>query len=328
MKMKQYAIVRTPDELAYMDAEWYFDDDGIKAESGDYNNILFIVPTRDCGGFNADEWKQLDKAADFIIDAFDEMGGNFATYNSFKEAVEDCPYFPVEVKYSPKLIHDLKEWWKKARCYNDNTEDITDLLTIITGKKWDTLSAYGYCQGDYCEVVYCTERYSEKSAQAAGEVYVGRFASYEVVDLDENGEEIDRCGGYVIADCQGWTDDEHKRLVCEWAGIKEDEAYFGEAEWQNAVDEYEEERDRNIQEAAEDIVRGKIEHPYHPVSVARTLERLIGVEDDYEICGKIEAAMYSLQGIYHTDARTKDGNDLFEILWRTLGSITHKQVNR
>lgn len=245
MKIKQYAIVRTPDELAYMDAEWYFDNDGFKAESGDYNNTLFIVPTRDCGGFNADEWEQLDKAADFIIDAFDEMGGNYATYNSFKEAVEDCPYFPVEVKYSPKLIHDLKEWWKKARCYNDNTEDIAALLTIITGKKWDIVSARGYSQGDYCEVVYCTERYSEKSAQAAGEVFVGAFTSFEVIDLNENGEEIDRCGGYVVAECEGaWRDEDCKRLVCEWADIDEAETYFGEEEWQEAVEQHEEEQEQ------------------------------------------------------------------------------------
>lgn len=44
-----------------------------------------------------------------------------------------------------------------------------------------------------------------------------------VIDVDEDGNETDKCYGYIIADCQAWKDEDYKRLVCEWAGIDEEE---------------------------------------------------------------------------------------------------------
>ena len=37
------------------------------------------------------------------------------------------------------------------------------------------------------------------------------------------GEEIDSCYGYIVADCEAFRDEEYKKLVSDWAGIKPEE---------------------------------------------------------------------------------------------------------
>ena len=98
-------------------------------------------------------------------------------------------------------------------------------LTILlkTGKKWTTTSARGYCQGDYCQILYCEEFHQQKDAQAYGEIYLGAGREFCTIDLDDDGNEADACYGYIVADCYAWKDEDYKRLVCEWAGIPEDE---------------------------------------------------------------------------------------------------------
>jgi len=80
----------------------------------------------------------------------------------------------------------------------------------------------GYCQGDYIEVVYCKEHHKDGVRQY-GEIWLGVAKEFDTIDLDENGEEIDTCGGYIVADCQVRTDEDYKRLVCDWACIPYEE---------------------------------------------------------------------------------------------------------
>ena len=62
-----------------------------------------------------------------------------------------------------------------------------------------------------------------KLIPGSGEIWLGAGKEFYTIELDENGEETDTCGGYIIADCQAWKDEDYKRLVREWAGIPEDE---------------------------------------------------------------------------------------------------------
>lgn len=72
-------------------------------------------------------------------------------------------------------------------------------------------------------MVYCPEHYKE-GVQHYGEVYLGAAKEFCVIELDEAGEEADACYGYIVADCQARSDEDYKRLVCEWAGIDESDA--------------------------------------------------------------------------------------------------------
>lgn len=70
--------------------------------------------------------------------------------------------------------------------------------------------------------MYCVDAYKD-GAEQYGEVWLGAATEFCVVDLDADGNETDSCYGYIVADCQAWSDADKKRLVCEWAGIEPEE---------------------------------------------------------------------------------------------------------
>lgn len=203
------------------DLSWAFEDDGLTERGGDWNYNLFVVSNDGWGrlsGFNIDEYKRVRKDAENLIDGFGWADEKATDYDgkriTYKAVMEDN-----RIPYNPRKCHDLKEWAKSAD--NLDTDDIAAYLTITTGKKWNSIGVCGYCQGDYVEVVYC-EGFHE-NPKYYGECWLGCAKEFTVNYLDESGEEEDSVGGYIVADCQAWRDEDYKRLVCEWAGIPEEE---------------------------------------------------------------------------------------------------------
>lgn len=203
--------------------EWYFDDDGLSEAGGDYLYTLFILPTRHSCGFNGEEWKNVQSKARGIIEDFalteeyirDGMVYRDGKRPTYKEVMED-----YGIAYNPTKCHKMKEWAKNADA--DNVDDVVEFLTFKTGHKWEWTSVCGYCQGDYVKLVYCPEHY-KNGVENYGEVWLGCAKEFSVIYLDDNGEESDSVGGYIIADCEASDDEDYKRLVCEWACIPEDE---------------------------------------------------------------------------------------------------------
>lgn len=204
-------------ELSY-----YFDDDGLTEKGGDYCYNLFIISNDGWNrfhGFNIDEYKRVMEQAEGVLNGFDDVEHpngcfNWNVYTSYKSVMLD-----YSIDYTPRRCHQLKEWAKTADC--DKPESIAAFLTITTGKPWDVQGVHGYCQGDYVQIVYCTEHYDD--VRPYGEVWLGCAKEFYTIDLDENGEEGTTCGGYIVADCQAWQDADYKRLVCEWACLDPEE---------------------------------------------------------------------------------------------------------
>lgn len=217
--MKKYIIREVePDCVSF---ENYFDDDGLSAAGGDYCYTLFIVSCDRWGrydGFNVEEFKNVCRSAENMAEQFDDIAGDgyYASwYSSYKACMIDSG-----ISYNPRKCHALKEL---LRDWDNTPENVAAWLTITTGKEWAVSSANGYCQGDYVEMVYCPEHYKD-GVQHYGEVWLGAAKEFCVIELDEAGEEIDSCYGYIVADCQAWRDEDYKRIVSEWAGISADEA--------------------------------------------------------------------------------------------------------
>lgn len=179
-----------------IDFRYYFDNDGFTNAGG--KNCAVYVVTKDFGrlaGFNIDEYKEIVKQAKAIVEGFDDIDNKFFDYcSSYKAIMEDN-----NIPYTSWKCHALKQWAKKADIYN--TDCIADYLTIITGQKWETKAFRGYSQGDYCEVVYCTQRYSEEGIEEIGKLWLGCGTEFC----------IDGCCGYYVIDSIRWTEDE--RLV-------------------------------------------------------------------------------------------------------------------
>lgn len=201
------------------DFQFAFDDDGLSAASGDYNNTLFIL-YRDrwtMRGINATEYNKILTIAEQVHDDFSCLEDGT---NSFYGA-DDVTYKDIMIDngiiYNSHKCHLLREWSKNVD--NINPDDMAVFLSITKGGKWQCTSATGYCQGDYVDIIYCDGHYTKESARAYGEIYLGAAKEFCVIDLDENGEEKDSCYGYFIADSQAWKNEDYKKLVCEWANI-------------------------------------------------------------------------------------------------------------
>lgn len=215
--MSRYIIREVEPEAC--DFSFYFDGDTFSESGGDYCYTLFIVPTSRNRGYHEKEYKAVQSRAKDIIDDFAALRGDgwyAPTFDSYKKCME---YYGIP--YTPRKCHALKEWAEQAD--ESEPESIAAFLTITTGKKWETCGVSGYSQGDFVELVYCPEHYRD-GVEAEGEIWMGCAKEFDVIELDDDGEEIDRCGGYIIADCQAWRDEDYKRLVCEWAGIDEQDA--------------------------------------------------------------------------------------------------------
>jgi hypothetical protein len=215
---------------------FYFDDDGLTSAGGDYCYNLFIVAqSRNSSGFNEKEYQNIQSEIENLLEMYVDIvnKSNYAQYSSTGTMLLDNKL--IDSIHNTKRIKVFTDFFKTC-CekpispyanYHDNftahNEEMTaKYLTLKTGKEWSIDSAYGYCQGDYVKMVYCKEHY-KNGVKSYGEIWLGAGKEFYTIDIDENGEEIDTCGGYIIADCQARTDEDYKRLVCEWACISEDE---------------------------------------------------------------------------------------------------------
>lgn len=213
-------IREVPGEQA--DLSYYFDGDCFNENAGAYGYTLFIISKQGygrLGGLNIEEYKRITERAEGISEGFydvEHKESAWTSYETYKDVMRDWG-----IDYTSHKCHLLKEWYKGGGEVDD-AESIAEFLTITTGKEWDVSSAYGYCQGDYVQIVYCKQYYPE-NVRKYGEIWLGAAKEFCVIDLDENGEEVDSCGGYIVADCEARDDADYKRLVCEWAGCKPEE---------------------------------------------------------------------------------------------------------
>ena len=205
---------------------FYFDDDGLTEKGGDYCYNLFIVMQDRHGisGFNTEEYKRVKKTAENILEGFSDVDEGKTYYNGFKPTYKSVIQ-DEGLSYNPALCHKLREWAKTVDDCEADTKAVAGYLTVTTGKTWATDCAYGYCQGDYCEMVYCPEHYKQ-GVKAYGEVWLGAAKEFCVITLDENGQEDENepaCYGFIVADCEARTDADYKRIVCEWEGLNQEE---------------------------------------------------------------------------------------------------------
>jgi hypothetical protein len=224
-KKINYIIREVPAEQT--DFSFYFDDDGLTETGGDYCYNLFIVAqSRNSSGFNEKEYQNIQTEIENLLEMYADIvnKSNYAQYSSVGAMLFD--YKLIDSIHNTKRIKAFTDYFKTC-CDHDNftahNEEMTaEYLTLKTGEQWTTDSAYGYCQGDYVKMVYCEEHY-KNGVKHYGEIWLGAGKEFYTIDLDENGEETNTCGGYIIADCQAWKDEDYKRLVCEMACIPEDE---------------------------------------------------------------------------------------------------------
>lgn len=207
---------------AHVDFSYYFEDDSLKSISGE-NCAVYIPGDRWHDGFNAEEYKQIIKQAESIIDGFEEVKSGYSGYyDSYRAVMQD-----YGVHYTSRKCHLLKEWVEHADPYD--ASDIAEFLTITTGEEWNVRAFRGYCQGDYCEVVYCTAHYSEEHITEIGKFWLGCGTEFC----------IDGCYGYYVPDTIRWREgDELRQYLADAYGCKPDELEIYLYDGERAVTDY------------------------------------------------------------------------------------------
>ena len=246
-KQVNYIIREVPPE--HEDFSYYFDDDGLTEAGGDYcYNLFIIAQSRRSSGFNEEEYQNIQNEIENLLEMYEDIidKSEYAQYSSVGAMLLDLGL--IDNIHNTKRIKEITEWLKACLSWGNTSQTRTlaeyepeettaEYLTFKTGKQWSTDSARGYSQGDYVEMVYCEEHY-KGGVKHYGEIWLGAGKEFYVIDLDENGEEADTCGGYIVADCQAWKDEEYKKLVCEWAGIPEDETRLEMIDGYKTVTQY------------------------------------------------------------------------------------------
>jgi hypothetical protein len=186
---------------AYVDFSFYFDDDGLKSVGGE-NCAVYIIPAGRSryAGFNMDEYREIEQQAQAVIDDYEDG-------------------YPIE--------ETLKEWAEYADPYS--TSDIAEFLTITTGEKWAVKAFTGYSQGDYCEIVYCINRYTPEHIEEIGKFWLGCGTEFC----------IDDCYGYYVIDELRWEEGEKLRqYLADCYGCQPDELEIYLYDGEHVVTDY------------------------------------------------------------------------------------------
>jgi len=203
MKKEKVVIRQVAPQNA--DFRFFFDDDGMK-RCGGPNCEVYIVPTRSSRGFNGKEYKEIVDAIEEFAGYVDEKSGIAA----IKEAISDC--FDVGYVFAGKVtdekLNQIGELLGTTTVITDVDEvSVAKFLSVSTSSKWECKAFRGYSQGDYCDVVYCSEVYDEKAIDMIGKMWLGCGAEFI----------IDDCGGYYVTDDVLWNEEKLKAQLLELA---------------------------------------------------------------------------------------------------------------
>ena len=194
-----------------MNFDFYFDGDCFSRRSGDRCYEVYVPGGGRVGGYNEDEYKDVLNDIENILDEYSDGENTITRAVEYALSYEDAQLLTMNTH----KLHALKEWAKTARNADaDETETVAEYLTILTGKTWDSRGFCGYSQGDYCEVVYCKDMYSEKSITEFGKLWLHCGSEFTIDDV----------GGYYVIDDIRWTEDERLvRALADMYGCKPDE---------------------------------------------------------------------------------------------------------
>ena len=217
---------------------YYFDCDAFNAESGDYNNTLFIIEHERYNryeGLNGYEFNRLREQCEELFDRITEMIEHNEDY-TWQEVFDNAG-----IEYDPDKIPALISWYESSDSFNhyqDSTiENVSTLLCFQTGKTWNVLRVNGYSQGDVVYVVYCDDNYSRDEAMQCGEIWLGCGSELSVTTINDEGNE-DCTYGYILADCQCIDDPTIKHLICEYADINPDDTTLQMIDSTRTITEY------------------------------------------------------------------------------------------
>lgn len=145
----------------------------------------------------------------------------YASYSNITEAINNLLYHDGGKTYNTRQIGKLKQLVLKYSECRSNEEDqiLVDVLSIVTGEKWDYKQIHGCCQDEWNNVYYPIQYWTKESLEAFETMYFNTGSEWIVHEGDTeptNLEEIDGCSYYCVA----WNDEGIKKELAKAVGVE------------------------------------------------------------------------------------------------------------
>lgn len=159
-----------------------------------------------------------------LADVIDDMsvGGMYSeVYKNVTDAINDWMY-PEKERYSTMDVHKIKQLVFDYMSANQSEEDeiLCEVLSIVTGKNWDSRIIRGVSQSDWNYVYYATDEFSEKDIEAFEVMYFNTGTEWIIDDQDfdpetDKPEDIEGYDLYVTS----WHEEDMREEIAAHVGV-------------------------------------------------------------------------------------------------------------
>ena len=201
-----------------------FWQDYSETDNGTYYDGLTIISTDRHFVTRTKHTELFDLVADNAVEA-DEAAEDFRTYKSAYYAPYCRNYteyitqtFRPKKKLSTRNIHRLKELFSTiAEAYHPEyeTDAIAEVMTIITGEKYEAGTLRGYCQGDEVQIIYKADEWNKEALDILETEFWNGGREYNIyTDEDPEG---------FFAYFTEWNDSDLIKAIADTAGTTPEE---------------------------------------------------------------------------------------------------------
>lgn len=200
--------------------------DFLDYEMCDFYSDVIITGNRDFISFNTDNglYSSVRDAInyyDFAEQLCDIETCENDIYHTYKECVED--YLNINVSATQaRLIKNrlLNRQSYRTRFYSDDDILIADIMSIISGHKYEWSTIRGYCQRDWQEVLYPADKYNARDLLDELEGYYFTGSDHCITIYEDDEEKDCYCDFF-------WQDNYTiKELVAEQCGCSVDDVHL------------------------------------------------------------------------------------------------------
>lgn len=148
-----------------------------------YNNIIAIENKNFCGNVSGDYeqlYLNIETSADNMAGELDDVKHKTSDiYDTATECIIGMLDLPPEARPNTKQVHAIKNaaalyWYNKI----DFNAYAAALLTALTPHEWNCCTLRGYCQGDWINILYPADVYSDDAIKEYECYFFGMYYEY------------------------------------------------------------------------------------------------------------------------------------------------------
>lgn len=181
----------------------------------------------------------LESDLSYILDGIKD--GSTEYYKTATEAITD--YLPPEKegrRYSTKQIHELKQLvsdYAGSYAARDCDSIICDVLTIVSGERYDCRTIRGCCQSDWNTVYYAVSAWNDEALDNFEMEYFNEGTEWIIHDELNEPKAPEDISGYSVY-CHAWNTDGIRREIAECEGVSPEDVVLYEYAGYSKVAKY------------------------------------------------------------------------------------------